>query len=401
MRKSSPSRADASPVKRLSALLVVLALGAAACQAADAATGNGHGAGSAVTATSQASLDIIPAAGSKKVNPNRRIEVRANDGTVSDVRVVDQSSHRIKGTIGSDGVWRSADKPLKFGTTYTVTAQAVDAAGRGKVIAARFRTVKPKAELTTSISPVEGQTVGVGMPVIVRLSADVENRAAVERGLSIDTSKKVQGSWGWLSAREVHWRPKAYWPADTKVTVHVRLKGVSAGGGVWGDENRDVHYTVGSATVSTVDRATHTMTVTTNGTVLREIPITTGKDGFRTRGGIKVITSKERTRVMDAATIDIPQDSSEYYRLEVEYALRLTWSGEFVHAAPWSVSHQGREDVSHGCTGMSLSNAAWFYDLSKIGDVVVYKGFDRPLESGNGWTDWNVSWSDWQAKSAL
>ena len=135
--------------------------------------------------------------------------------------------------------------------------------------------------------------------------------------------------------------------------------------------------------------------------MIRRIPITTGKEGFRTRNGIKVIVSKERTRVMDAATIDIPEDSPEYYRLEVEYAMRLTWSGEFVHAAPWSVAHQGREDVSHGCTGMSVADAAWFYDLSKVGDVVAYTGSTRPLEPGNGWTDWNVSWDDWTDGSAL
>jgi lipoprotein-anchoring transpeptidase ErfK/SrfK len=387
-------------MRRITALVVVLALGTAACQAADAATVEGKADSGAIVA-STATLQISPAPGSVKVDVNDRIEVRASGGTVHDVTVVDQRNHRIKGKVGADGVWRSANKPLAYGATYRVTAQALDSQGQGKVVAATFRTVKPKAELTTSISPVEGQTVGVGMPVIVRLSSAVSDRAAVERALTVETSKEVAGSWSWISDREVHWRPKTYWPADTKVSVSVRLKGVSAGKGVWGNESRTVHYTVGSATVSTVDRSTHTMTVTSNGKVLRTIPITTGKDGFRTRGGIKLITSKERTRVMDAATIDIPEDSSEYYRLEVEYALRLTWSGEFVHAAPWSVSHQGREDVSHGCTGMSLSNAAWFYDLSKIGDVVVYKGFDRALESGNGWTDWNVSWTNWQAGSAL
>ena len=101
------------------------------------------------------------------------------------------------------------------------------------------------------------------------------------------------------------------------------------------------------------------------------------------------------------STVDIPEDSGEYYNLEVEYAMRLTWSGEFVHAAPWSVASQGKENVSHGCTGMSNEQAKWFYDLSKVGDVVVYTGSDRSLESGNGWTDWNVSWADWTAGSAL
>lgn len=386
-------------MRRLSALVVVLALGVAACQAADAATVSQDRAGAGVT-TSQASLVITPKAGAKKVDITDRIEVRAVGGSIGFVSVTDDESHRVKGAIDTDGVWRSTGKPLHYGSTYRVTAEAVDPTGQGKVVASTFRTVKPRAKLTTSISPVQGQTVGVGMPVIVRLSAEVKDRAAVQDALTVESSRDVQGSWSWLSDREVHWRPKTYWPADTDVSVRVRLRGVAAGGGVWGAEERTVRFHVGSATISTVDDATHTMTVTQNGKVLRKIPITTGKDGFQTRGGIKLIVSKERYRVMDAATIDIPEDSPEYYRLKVEYAMRLTWSGEFLHAAPWSVSHQGREDVSHGCTGMSTADAAWLYGVSKIGDVVVYQGFDRPLESGNGWTDWNVSWANWTARSA-
>ena len=82
--------------------------------------------------------------------------------------------------------------------------------------------------------------------------------------------------------------------------------------------------------VSTVDITAHTMTVTRNGKVIRVIPITTGKAGFQTRGGIKVIMNKERYPVMDSTTVDIPADSPDAYHLKVEYALRLTWSGEFV-----------------------------------------------------------------------
>ena len=44
--------------------------------------------------------------------------------------------------------------------------------------------------------------------------------------------------------------------------------------------------------------------------------------------------------------------------------MRLTYSGEFLHAAPWSVGSQGYANVSHGCTGMSTANAQWLYDLA-------------------------------------
>ncbi len=395
------NRTDASPVKRLPALLAVVALAATACQAADATTVSGERDGSAVVAPySQTSIKVSPKSGKSKVDPSKVVVVSAENGALSAVRVTG-ANHKVKGSIGPDGVWRSSGSSLRFATRYTVTARAVDSAGHTAMAVSTFKTVKPKAELTTSISPIAGQTVGVGMPIIVRLSAPVTNRAAVQQGLSVTTSREVVGSWSWISDHEVHWRPKTYWPADTQVSIGVQLDGVKAGGGVWGAEDRTIPFTIGSATVSTVDILKHTLTVTEGGKEVRVIPITTGKDGFITREGIKVITSKERYRVMDASTIDIPKDSPDYYRLKVEYAMRLTWSGEFLHAAPWSVANQGHDNVSHGCTGMSLEDAKWLFEQSKIGDPVKFTGSDRPLESGNGWTDWNVSWSQWKAGSAL
>jgi lipoprotein-anchoring transpeptidase ErfK/SrfK len=153
--------------------------------------------------------------------------------------------------------------------------------------------------------------------------------------------------------------------------------------------------------VSIVDVNKHTLTVYRNGAKARVIPVTTGKAEFLTRNGTKVILEKHTLKIMDASTVGISKSSPEYYRLEVPYAMRVTWSGEFVHAAPWSTAHQGRENVSHGCVGMSMSNAIWLFNLSSVGDVVKVVGSPRKLEPGNGYTDWNVAWNDWLAGSAL
>jgi len=85
----------------------------------------------------------------------------------------------------------------------------------------------------------------------------------------------------------------------------------------------------------------------------------------------------------------------------VKYALRETWSGEFLHAAPWSVGSQGRANVSHGCIGMSTGNAQWLFNQVKVGDPVVVSGTNRGLERGNGWTDWNISFEEFKSFSAL
>ena len=119
-------------------------------------------------------------------------------------------------------------------------------------------------------------------------------------------------------------------------------------------------FHVGDAMVSKVDMNTHQMRVFRNGKLIRTIPITTGEQPkFTTRSGTKVIVEKFRHKRMNSETIGIDPDSADGYDLDdVEYAMRVTYSGEFVHAAPWSVGSQGNANVSHGCTGMSTDNAA-------------------------------------------
>ena len=145
------------------------------------------------------------------------------------------------------------------------------------------------------------------------------------------------------------------------------------------------------------------MQVFSNGKLLRTIPITTGEEPkFTTRSGVKVILEKFRKKRMNSETSGIDRNSPDGYDIDdVEYAMRVTYSGEFVHAAPWSVSSQGAANVSHGCTGMSTANAAWLYNMTKRGDVVEYTGTDRPMTLTNGYGDWNLDFADWAAGSAL
>ena len=50
-----------------------------------------------------------------------------------------------------------------------------------------------------------------------------------ERSLSVTTTPAVEGAWRWMDNREVHWRPKEYWPAGTKVTVEANVYGKNLG----------------------------------------------------------------------------------------------------------------------------------------------------------------------------
>ncbi|MEH3034851.1 MAG: Ig-like domain-containing protein [Aeromicrobium erythreum] len=331
------------------------------------------------------------------------VQVTARHGEVERATLRDaEGKQTIEGKV-VDGQWKAGER-LEPGTTYTLSA-----VGRGdddatQRITRTFTTRKLTLAQQTypSVAPLKDETVGVGMPVIVTFDVPVKNRALFEEHMHVRTDKDVVGSWSWLSDREVHYRPKNYWPADTKVTIDLDLNSLPAGNGVYGQQDQKIPFTVGSRMVSVVDVAKHSMRVTKDGRTIRRIPVTTGDPGHRTRSGTKVIMEKHPSVDMDAASTGVDADAPDYYNIAgVKWAMRLTNSGEFIHAAPWSTAAQGRANVSHGCTGMSTANAAWIYARSKRGDVVRFVNSPRPLEDRNGWTDWDVSWSDWLKGSAI
>jgi len=250
-----------------------------------------------------------------------------------------------------------------------------------------------------SFVPLQGQTVGVGMPVIIRFDVPVTDKASIQKHLKVVSQPAQVGAFHWISDSEVHWRPRTYWQPGSKVSVRADIGGVPAGNGIYGQKDRAMSFTVGDSMVSKVDMNTHQMRVFRNGKLVRTIPITTGEQPkFTTRSGTKVIIEKFRHKRMNSETIGINPDSADGYDLDdVEYAMRVTYSGEFVHAAPWSVGSQGNANVSHGCTGMSTANAQWLYENSKVGDVVQYTGTSKQMDLTNGFGDWNASFQDYRS----
>jgi lipoprotein-anchoring transpeptidase ErfK/SrfK len=330
------------------------------------------------------------------------LEVGVADGSLERV-VVRGGGEQLAGEIADDGSsWVATDR-LEPGLKYRVRAVAVDEEGLRSRSRSTFRTEDLPLERQTypSIAPLEGETVGVGMPVIVQFDVPVRNRASIERHLSVRSTPKQTGAWHWVSSSEVRWRPKRYWKPGTEVTVEADINSVPAGNGVYGQISRTVSFEIGDAVVSKVNVAGHQMKVFVNGSLARTMPISAGKPGFITRSGTKVIIEKVRDKVMDAATLGIPQGDPEYYRLDVEYAMRVTYSGEFLHAAPWSAGSQGLANVSHGCVGMTTDNAAWLFGITKRGDVVEVTGSDRQMTLYNGYGDWNASFEEYAEGSAL
>jgi lipoprotein-anchoring transpeptidase ErfK/SrfK len=391
----------------LAALALLAGAALSGCEASGDALG-GDPAQSPSESSSTPSVDPVEIStnlGTKTRNVpvSTELEVTATGGTLRAVNVRAGGS-ALPGSLSASKTTWTASERLEPGEKYQLTSVAVRSDGEVSRTRSTFRTQDLSLDEQTypSVAPLPGETVGVGMPVIVSFDVAVRDKAEFERHMTVTSVPKQRGSWYWISDNEAHWRPARYWKAGTDVSVDVDVNSLPAGGGVFGQESRQLGFHVGDAVVSKVNAQTHQMKTFVNGDLVRTTPITTGKPGFTTRSGVKVIIEKFRSKRMNSETVGISAGDPEAYDLDnVEYAMRVTYSGEFVHAAPWSVGYQGYSNVSHGCTGMSTDNAAWFYNLSKRGDVVEYTGTDVQMTMTNGYGDWNVGYAEYAKGSAL
>ncbi|MFI6206514.1 Ig-like domain-containing protein [Streptomyces sp. NPDC051041] len=383
-------------------LVIALGAGATSCD-------SGH----PLAAEPYDATDRISFSGSlgpgKKADPDQPLEVVAKDpdGRITDVTVHDATGRYVAGELAADGSRWHSTSPLAAGARYTVRVSTEDQDGAPGRKVITFDTGRPltKKRLNVDLGPGKG-TYGVGRPVTAELNRPVRDRAqraVVERALKVDSTPAVQGAWHWVNDRELHYRPKEYWPAHATVRVRSNLAGIKVGDRLWGGTAEPLEFSTGDRVEALTDAAAHWMKVYKNGKEVRTIPVTTGKPGFETRNGIKVVLGKERFVRMRSSTLGIAEDSAESYDLPVHFATRVTWSGEYLHAAPWSEGSQGSANVSHGCTGMSTENAKWFFENVREGDVVkvVNSRGETMTPFGNGFGDWNLPWRKWRQGSAL
>lgn len=349
-----------------------------------------------------------PTGAGKKADPDKPLEITAEgEERITDVTAADATGRYVAGELAADGSRWHSTSPLAADSHYTVRVSTEDQDGAPGRKVLGFDTSKATSKKTLDITfgPKAGE-YGVGQPITADLNMPVKDkaqRAVVEQALRVDSTPAVQGSWYWVDDKQLHFRPKDYWPAHATIQVHSNLEGIKVADRVWGGKAKPLTITTGDQMLAVTDAAAHTVTVYKNGKVLNKIPVTTGKSGFETRNGVKVVLEKQYLVRMRGTTVGIAANSSDSYDLDVYYATRVTWSGEYVHAAPWSVGSQGYANVSHGCTGMSTANAAWFYNTFHPGDVVqVVNSNGHQMEPfGNGFGDWNLDWAKWSTGSAL
>jgi lipoprotein-anchoring transpeptidase ErfK/SrfK len=352
-------------------------------------------------------VQVSPSGGGT-VDPSLPVVVTAqHGGRLTDVTVVSDSGRQVAGQLAPDGrSWRSTG-PLAAGSHYTVKVQAANSDGDGRGgVQKTFTTLAAASTLTATLTPGDKAVYGVGEPITVALSHPVHDPAArkvVESALTVRSTPSVIGSWYWVDDSTLHFRPKDYWPAHATVQASFDLGGAKVQSGLYGGAPASIGFRTGDRMLALTDAGSDYMTVYRNGQEIRSIPITTGKPGFSTRNGIKVVLEQQQEVFMNSSTVGIAADSPNAYHLDVYWDTRVTWSGEYVHAAPWSVGSQGVANVSHGCTGMSTGNAEWFYSTFRRGDLVqVVHSLGHEMEPfGNGFGDWNLSWSAWLKGSAL
>ena len=252
----------------------------------------------------------------------------------------------------------------------------------------------PGVKLTgTSGAPLrDGATYGVGMVIVAHFDAPVGDLGAAEQQLTVSSEPPVAGAWHWVDDHTAHWRPPQYYQPGTVVTV-------TPGGAP------PVTFTIGVSHVSIADDATKQVSVFDGGKLVRTMPTSMGRGGtekvgnttlsFWTQPGVYTVLDKSNPVVMDSSTYGLPINSHLGYKESINYAVRISTDGVYLHELDETVWAQGNTDTSHGCLNLNRDNAAWFYNFSVPGDVVEVRNTGgKPLQLWqNG--DWSMPWDQW------
>ncbi|MGI5952281.1 MAG: Ig-like domain-containing protein [Brooklawnia sp.] len=377
-------------------------LALAACAPTPGAPGTGQTPGRTPVPTGPAPVPVVSItapSGLATLRPEDPIEVEVTDGKLAEV-----TATAADGTVLAGEVTGSQWKPERnflVRTDYTLEVVVTDNNGEPHTHYAQATTVNPELVVEVDLR-FAGQVVGNGLPVWVRFDMPVndDQRAAIEQTASITTNPPQEGSWGWFDQTTLWWRPRDYWQPNSTAHVEVKAAGLPAGD-TWVLADVSGDYQFGDLRVLQTNIDTHTTTCLRNGEVVQILPVSMGKPGWETMTGTKLIMEKNETVIMDSESFGVPHDDPDGYRIVANKAQRITWSGEYYHAAPWADYAHGNSNVSHGCTGLSDANAAWLFDFTMIGDPAEFTGSTFPVQPHQTWGAWVYSWDDWQQLSAL
>jgi lipoprotein-anchoring transpeptidase ErfK/SrfK len=259
------------------------------------------------------------------------------------------------------------------------------------------RSTKPARPVHVSLKFGDGQTLGVGIPIIAYLSRPITDARAFAAATKVTVNgRPVHGAWYFERKYgdpghpiEADYRLVKYWPGHSRIHLALPVKGLSAGPGLAFDNSLTLDFATGVSRIVTVDDATHKLTVMADGKLWGRFPVSLGASATRTRRGTKVIMEKGASICMSGPG---------YSECGVKFTQRLTYDGEYLHSAPWNsynITHG--IDSSNGCTNLFPADAEKLYHFLDVGDPVQYPNANGPLmQIGDGYGDWNISWPQWQ-----
>jgi lipoprotein-anchoring transpeptidase ErfK/SrfK len=376
------------------AIAVLAALALAACGGPRVAQANP--AAVARARASEAATDFVISPAGQDADPSAGITVTAAHGTLSHVSV-STTGDPVSGAMNADGKSWHSTWALDVDTSYTVTATGKDAAGHAISTTSVVHTLNPSSSFSTMIYEGSGATYGVGMPIMLTFSQPITDKAAVERSLELITSKPVVGAWYWDGSEKVDFRPRDYWPANTSVQLVGHLNGVEGAPGMYGTHTLTQSFQIGQSVIAVASTATHQTQIYIGGQLADTWPISTGRSTMPTPDGTYLTVEKNNpVRMIGGGSPGSPG----YYNELVDWAVRFTFSGDYYHAAPWSVVDQGYTNVSHGCVNLSPADAETYYNMAIPGDPITITSSTASGKWDDGWTEWFLSWDQYLAGSA-
>ena len=383
---------------RLTAAVALAATAATATLTACAHTPDANRIGSRAAGTLPGIeyLSITPGQGVSNAGTTNGITVNAeNGGKITGVTVT-TSGDKVTGALNPARTQWHSSWALNNGTRYVVTADGTDAQGHPVTMTSAFTTQNPKETFLAQVFEGDHKVYGVGMPIMLTFSRPITDKATVERALTLTTSQPVIGAWFWDGDQRAYFRPRDYWPANTTVTLNARLNGVDAGNGVYGATDITQTFGIGRSVIAVASTATHYTQVYVDGKLRYNWPISTGREKMPTPDGTYLTVEKGNPVWMTGGTKGKPG----YYHEKVAWAVRFTFSGDYYHAAPWSVVSQGYSNVSHGCVNLSPADAQAYYQMAIPGDPITITGSPKAGKWDDGWTPWFDDWSQYLAGSA-
>jgi len=360
---------------------------------------------------------VITAVRGQHLNPVTPVKVSIRNGTLTSVTMLNPEGVHVRGAIDSDGTSWHNTEVLGYSRTYRILAKGVSSDGTATTKRLRVTTLTPDNMTMPYLEDIyghyidDGGTYGVGMVVRVHFDEPVDERKA-EKTLKVTTTPSVVGGWYWADDQNVYWRPRHYYEPGTRVTIAATVYGQDVGQGLFGQSDQSVSFKIGAKHYAVANAKTHHVKVYFNDKLVRNMPTSMGQGGT-TRGengpiylwtmpGVYTVINHENPAIMSSDSYGLPANSPLGYAPEkVPYATKISVDGIYLHELDATVWAQGHENVSHGCLNLNRQNARWYYNHSRIGDVVKVVHSGGPKITFNQGGEWSVPWSQWLAGSAL